>query len=241
MGCADRPPAGRAPAPNPAPPAPPPARAAGPGRIADLARATAGFRDQFYGLRPHVHDHAAPHDQLAPRTAPLVTAGLIDPALCRWGQAEARFAGRRFAAPLVDLDSLAAADGKLASWVSARLRPKLLVATQGKVLEAVADQVGRLVPSVPVIAVEPQDPGDLWRILAVLCSPVAAAWALERYGGAGLSGQSIKLSARQLLTVPTPADTAAWDGAAASCRRRFGDAAARPAPPSPVRRRGPDL
>ena len=73
-------------------------------------------------------------------------------------------------------------------------------------------------PSVPVIAVEPQDPGDLWRILAVLCSPVAAAWALERYGGAGLSGQSIKLSARQVLTVPTPADTAAWDGAAASCR-----------------------
>ena len=44
----------------------------------------------------------------------------------------------------------------------------------------------------------------------MLCSPVAAAWALEHYGGAGLSGQSIKLSARQILTVPTPADTAAW-------------------------------
>ena len=101
-----------------------------------------------------------------------------------------------------------AADGKLASWVCARLRPKVLVATQGKVLEAVADQAGRLVPSVPVISVEPDDPADLWRILAVLCSPVAAAWALERFGGAGLSGQSISFRPPG-LTVPTPPELSA--------------------------------
>ena len=182
-----------------------------------------------------------PDDQLAPRTAPLVTAGLIDPALCRWGQAEARFAGRRFAAPLVDLDSLAAADAKLASWVSARLRPKLLVATQGKVLEAVADQVGRLVPSVPVIAVEPAGPGR----------PLADPGRALLSGGGGLGPRALRRRGAerpvdQAFGPPGPDRSDARRHRRVGRRgsvlpRRFGDATARPAPPSPVRRRGPDL
>ena len=161
------------------------------------------------------------------RSAPLITSGLIDPARCHWGRRDARFAGRRFRRPVVDLDALAAADERLAAWVGDRLRPKVLVATQAKVLEAAADPDGRLVPSVPVVAVEPADPADVWRILAVLCSPVATAWALGHYGGAGLSTQSIKLSARQVLAVPTPADGDRWAEAAASCRSAA-DASAAP-------------
>lgn len=192
---------------------------AGGGRLGDVARATAGFRDQFYGLAPFVEDGpSCVGAGAAARWAALVTTGLIDPARCDWGRVDARFAGRRLRHPVVDLDALAGADERLAAWVAARLRPKVLVATQTKVLEAVADPDGRLVPSVPVIAVEPADPSVLWRILAVLCSPVATAWALAHYGGAGLSEQSVKLSARQVLTLPTPADDEHWDAAAADCR-----------------------
>jgi hypothetical protein len=194
------------------------------GRIADLADTTAGFRDQFYGLVPFV-DEA---DQLPPElsspapggapTAALVTAGAIDPAHCWWGGRPSRFAGRRLLRPVVDLASLTAIDPVLAQWVRGRLRSKVVVATQGKVVEATADPHGRMVPSVPVVSVEPRDPDDVWRLLAVLLSPVTTAWALEHYGGAGLAASAVKLSARQVATVSLPADVDAWDEAASHCR-----------------------
>ena len=51
----------------------------------------------------------------------------------------------------------------------------------------------------------PATPGDLWPIGAVLCSPVASAWAAATYLGAGLGAATIKLSAAQTLTIPRPA------------------------------------
>jgi hypothetical protein len=197
------------------------------GTIADLATATAGFRDQFYGLVPHVDELPdAPRLRPGPRLPALVTSGLIDPAYCAWGERPARFAGRRLLRPVVRLADLDAADARLAAWVRRRLRPKVLVATQGPVLEAVADPAGVFVPSVPVIAVEPE-PGpdevaDVWRLLAVLVSPMATAWAVERYGGAGLAAGSVKLAASQVLDVPVPAGRDALDEAASRCRQAAG-------------------
>jgi hypothetical protein len=192
----------------------PQCRPAGKGTVADLAVATAGFRDEYYGLAPHVGeaDAGVEHKTI------LVTSGLIEPARSAWGRREVRFAGRGWTAPVVDLDGLRQRTPRVARWVEARLRPKLLVATQSTVLEAVADPEGNWVPSVPVVSVEPHDVADLWRLLAILISPVATAWALERYGGAGLSASALKLSAKQLLCIPLPCRYDLWEAASRSCR-----------------------
>lgn len=196
----------------------------GAGRIGDLATATAGFRDQFYGLVPYVRE-AEPGLELGPGLAPLVTSGLIGPGWCRWGERATRFAKRRFEAPVIDVAALVAADPKLGRWLVARLVPKLVVATQATVVEATIDRHGRWVPSVPVIAVEPRvhldDDDDglvgraLARIAAVLLAPAITAFAFENYGGSGLSEDALRLSARNVAELPLPVDVDAWEAGAA--------------------------
>jgi hypothetical protein len=178
--------------------------------VRDLATATAGFRDEFYGLAAAARDVDGGH--------PLVTSGLIDPGSIAWGRRTARIGGRRFDRPTVDIDDL---DERLARWVRARLVPKVLLATQTRVLEAAADPEGSYVPLTPVVAVEPHDPGDVWRLAAALTSPEATAWALRHYGGTGLGRGTIRLSARQVLDVPLPGDEGAW--VAATDALRAGD------------------
>ena len=173
------------------------------GRVADLASATAGFREQFYGLVPFVSDDA---DGPA-----LVTTGLIDAGRCAWGERPARFARRSFAAPRIDEQALAAADPRLAAWVDRQRAPKVLVATQTKVIEAVVDPRGDLIPSVPVIAVHPHRLEDLWAVAAVLLAPPVAAWAATHHLGAGMGAGSLKLSAREVLALPLP--SRGWDDA----------------------------
>lgn len=174
---------------------------AGAGTVGDLASCTADFRDQYYGLVPFVRDD--------PTGTPLVTSGLIDPAELRWGSAPTRFARQQYDVPSVDLAALRA-DGGLAGWADARLVPKLLVAAQGRVVEAVVDEAGAWLPSVPVLSVVPHDPSDLWRLLAVTLAPPVVAHAAARYLGTGLTPGSVKVSARQLAALPLPADAAAW-------------------------------
>jgi hypothetical protein len=186
--------------------------------LATMASATAGFRDQYYGLVPHVAEHAAARatSQVAIR---LITAGLVDPLHCRWGAVPTRFARRAWQAPVVDLVSLRLADPRLALWADARLVPKVIVATQTRLLESVVDVEGTWWPSVPTIAVVPRSgaPDDLWRIAAMLSAPPVSAWALERFGGSALSSDAVKLSSRQVLSVPLPHDDGAWAvGAAAA-------------------------
>jgi hypothetical protein len=181
------------------------------GTLGALADTTAGFRDHYYGLAPFVHDGPRPG------WPALVTSGLLDVGRCAWGERPARFHRRRLDAPVVDVDGLTR-DGtaRVAAWVAGRRRPKVLLATQTKVLEAAVDAAGDWVPSVPVVSVEPHDPADVWRVGAVLCSPSASAWAATTYLGAGLSPGAVKLSASQVLEVPLPARR--WDAAADALR-----------------------
>jgi hypothetical protein len=199
--------------------------------------ATAGFRDQFYGVVPYVHesddptadptgDPAGDEPVEASRgRARLMTVGLIDPLHDRWGAAATRFAGRRWSAPVVDLAGLGRGDPRLARWAEARLVPKVVLATQTRVLEPAVDTTGTWWPSVPVIAVTPRsgDGDELWSIAAVLAAPAVSAWALAQYRGAALSRDAIKLSATQILDIPLPVDAGAWaEGAvlAAAAHRR---------------------
>ena len=100
----------------------------------ECASATAGFRDEFYGLAKHtIEGGAAPPERL-----PLVTVGMIDPLRSRWGSGKFRFNSRSWTAPTLDMAALRDENPRLARWVEQRRLPKLLVATQTKVIEVVA-------------------------------------------------------------------------------------------------------
>jgi hypothetical protein len=118
--------------------------------------------------------------------------------------------------PVVDLAALRAEAPDLARWVDARRQPKILVATQTRVIEAVADRTGVLVPSVPVISVEPFDLADVSRIAAALTAPPASAWAFRETAGTARSADAVKLAARQVLAVPLPTIDASWHAATAA-------------------------
>lgn len=194
---------------------------AGP-RLGDLVTATAGFRDEYYGLVGAVHEAPELHGR---DTVRLVTSGLVDVLGCGWGARPARFARTRYAAPAVDV---AALDGRVRTWADAMRVPKLLLATQTKVLEAFVDDTGEHLPCTPVIAVH-APPAELWRVAAVLAAPCISAHALAHVAGAALGTQAIKLAARQVLELPLPVDAAAWaEGAALA-------AAAQGAGPGPER------
>ncbi len=190
------------------------------GTVGDQAACTADFRDQYYGLAPYVTEAAS-----LPQGTPLVTTGLVEPAGCRWGSRATRFLKQQWAAPVVDVAALAADPG-LARWAATRLVPKILVGTQGRVVEAVADPGGRWLPSVPTITVVP-DPGRLWHVLAVLLSPPVTAYAAARYAGTALTMRAVKLSAAQVARLPLPPAGPEWDQAALLVQEAQADPARR--------------
>lgn len=181
-------------------------------RLDDHATVGADFRDRYYALVPHVIE--AKDASAGARLAPLVTAGLIDPCRCRWGERPARFAKRRWQAAAVDLDRLTA-DPATAAWAQRQLVPKVLVASQTRMLEAVVDEAGAWLPSVPVLTVVA--PAErLWHAAAAVLSPSVAAAAATAHGGTALSPGSVRVTAPLLRDVPLPVDATAWDDGAAA-------------------------
>ena len=176
------------------------------GTIGDRARAGANFRDEYYALVPAVDD-----DGDGP---PLVTSGLIDPGVCRWGEVPVRFAGRGLTRPTVDVTLL---DSRFASWAEKLLVPKVLVAAQTRVIEAVADVDGRWIPGVPVISVVPISGVTPNSVAAVLTSPIASVIAWWERAGTGLSPGALRLSPASVASLPWPAgDLAAAESALAA-------------------------
>lgn len=196
----------------------------GAGTVGDLATAVAGFRDEYYGLVGHVGEAEA-----APATAPLVTSGCIDIGACTWDEHAVRFAKRRWDRPVVDLEGLRSDNPKLSAWVDRVRRPKVVVASQTKVIEAAVDPQGTWVPVTPVISVLPAVAADAPRLAAALCSPPVSVWAARLAAGTGMSSTAIRVSAALVLTAPLPLDDAAWDEATDALAThdllRFADAA----------------
>lgn len=189
------------------------------GTLADVAEVSAGFRDEYYGLIGHVHEGPAGLDigQLLGHGAggeqrhlgPLITSGLIEPGRVGWGERPVRFAKADYRRPVVDLSSLRAAGGRAAARVDALTVPKLLVATQTKVGEAAVDERGTWVASTPIItAVAPFE--WLWKLAAVVCSPVGSALAAAATAGTGRATGSIKHSVASVRELPLPVDDGAW-------------------------------
>jgi len=187
----------------------------GRGVLGEVAGTTAGFRDEFYGLAAIAIDDDQPGPVATDRPA-LLTCGLIDPARSRWGNRPARLAGTRFLHPRADLGRLEAGS-RLRLWADRSRVPKVMMATQTRVLEAVADPGGDWIPVVPVISVTPR-PDALWHALAVLLAPPVSAHARRVHAGAALSADAIKLSARQVAALPLPWDRDAWDVGAEHAR-----------------------
>jgi hypothetical protein len=199
--------------------------------IASLADAVAGFRQHYYGLVPHVSEGTAGQ--------PLVTSGSIGVGTCGWGTAPVRFAKQSWSRPVVDVAAVRAGEPGLAGWLERVLRPKVVVATQTRVVEAAADLDGTWVPCTPVISVVPHDPAAVDRVVAALCAPPVAAWLARRASGTGLSPGAIRLSARLVQSVPLPPDERRWQLAADALAA--GDLAAFATAATEMHRLAPDV
>jgi hypothetical protein len=156
--------------------------------VGDIASFTVDFREQYYGLVGAVSDDGA--------GPPLVTSGLIDPGRCWWGERPVRFAKQRYDAPRVDVSALSP---RLQRWAVSRLVPKILVANQTRGIEAVLDRHGEWLPSVPVLTCTSDRLDDAY---AVLSSPAASQWVLERAAGSGLSADTVRLTPSLLASIP---------------------------------------
>jgi hypothetical protein len=168
------------------------------GCLGERVRLNANFRDEYYGMIDAVGDHES--------GPPLITSGLIDPGVCRWGRRSVRFAKRRHLAPRLDVSRL---DDKMTEWARRRLVPKVLIANQTPIVEAVCDPDGTWLPAVPVVAAYPLDAATdvatAWEVAAVLTAPSVSVWAWHQRGGTGLSADTIRLGPTMLAELPWPA------------------------------------
>ncbi|MCB0977845.1 MAG: N-6 DNA methylase [Acidimicrobiales bacterium] len=195
------------------------------GLLRDLVRTVAGFRDEYYGLVGHVSEADEALDAIEPgesgwpgHLSALVTSGAIDVGELLWGQKSMRFAKTRYERPVVDRTRLPP-ESRAAAWAASTATPKVLVATQTRVGEAVVDETGNLLPSTPVV-VAFAAPERLWEVAAVICSPVGSAAALARTAGSGRSSQAVRHTTTSVVELPLPVDLAAWRTGAEALRRR---------------------
>jgi hypothetical protein len=188
--------------------------------VADVAHATADFRDQYYGLAGFIVEDSRLDPGIRDSSAfpKIVTSGLIDLADSLWGREPARLHKRRWLAPRVDRRRVER-DGILGPWMAARLVPKVLLATQTSVLEVVVDEHGEFLPSTPVLTIVPKQVHDVWLVAAALASPVACLVAYTRSAGTALTADAIKLGAAQVRQLPLPIDRDVWLQGAALFRK----------------------
>jgi hypothetical protein len=172
------------------------------GTVSDLAKVTADFRDEYYEIAALVSEGG--------EGSPVVTSGLIDVGRIRWGEKTATIARRRFRRPTVPTDALS-------QRLKGRLVPKVVVATQTRVIEAAVDERGAWVPCVPVISVV-ADARHLWPLATALCSPPLTALAATERLGAARSVSALKLSASDVRGLPLPPRSKHWDQAVDALR-----------------------
>ncbi len=173
--------------------------------LSEIAEATNDFRDEYYGLIGHVIDKESAESHKFPK---LLTVGKVDLAQALWGDSDTKFAKDKYLHPRVDVDALSK---KLQKWAKVRLQPKVIVATQTRLIELFVDEAGEYLPSIPLASVTPLQPENLWKVAACLAAPPISLLAYQRLAGAGMSAEVLKLSARNLLKLPLPADDEKWN------------------------------
>jgi len=169
--------------------------------LGDQADVVAGFRDEYYAIAAATTEGGA-----GPR---VVTVGRIGPLRLDPDGRPVRVRRRDYTDPRLDIERLERDDPKVARWLERLLVPKILVATQTAVLEAVADPDGTLVPITPVLAVVPP-PDKVWTIAGLLTAPTMSALAAARTLGSGRHHRVVKLAAREVRQLPAAGEGAAW-------------------------------
>ena len=180
--------------------------------MVELVETTAGFRDEYYGMAQACEEFVGDGDP----PNKLVTGGTLGLGVELWGDGPTRFAKAQWQRPYINK---AKCDEKTLRWVNRQLQPKILVATQSKILKSVLDVDGKLVGVTPLIIVTPKSPELLLKVQALLLAPPVSLWSYRRSFGSGLSIEAIKLSAKQMLTVPLPANQNLWSEAAAKLEK----------------------
>ena len=187
------------------------------GRLGEVVRFSAGFRDEYYAMLELAQEATLTEREGRPEVpagfAALVSSGLIDPGVCRWGGKSMRFGKRRWESPVVDLGALAADDAPTTAWAKRQLVPKVLVASQTRVIEAAPDGQGRAIGLTPVIAGVPKGI-TLGHLLAVLCSPVSTLSLVSAMAGSGMGRAGVRVSTRALGDLDLPVHQGPWDEAA---------------------------
>ncbi len=168
--------------------------------LAEICTATADFREAYYGLQPYILDdeHNNLDEQRFPR---LITCGCIEPGRSLWGLKPTRLFKKHWLRPRVDLASLRT-DPTMRAWSDKRLIPKVLIATQTREIEAVADEPGHWLPVTPVISVYPRPGVSIADLHRALSAPAASDAARILAAGTGMSAHVIRLTARQVGQLP---------------------------------------
>ena len=170
-------------------------------RVGDVARVTAGFRDEYYEVAARVRESSG-----LPGESKVITVGLTGFGRHAWGFRQARIARRSYSKPVVDTVSGPALRATLKSLVG----PKILIPPQKLVVSPVVDEIGDLMPLTPLISVLPAELPDgqvadrLHLLASALASPVASALTEHGCAGTGLSKDALKFSARWIAEIPLP-------------------------------------
>jgi hypothetical protein len=165
-----------------------------------ICAATADFRDAYYGLRDFIfEDEGGTHDER--RYPRLITSGMIEPGRTLWGQKRFRLLKTQWLRPRVDLHRMRS-DPSMLAWATKRLVPKILVATQTRAIECVADERGEWLPVTPVITIVPHSGVALSRVMNALLDPAASDAAARMAEGTGMSAGVFRLTARQIGQLP---------------------------------------
>ncbi|WP_298335726.1 N-6 DNA methylase [Ferrimicrobium sp.] len=191
------------------------------GRVKDVARVTAGFRDEFYQVAAKVGEATPDIDERnasARRPADeqrlhrVLTVGHLGWNEPQWGHRSVRIGGRHFLYPALSEQAMSTMKKSLRGL----LTPKLVIAPQKRVVAPWVDRDGTTVPLTPVISLFAKDQRavGLSLLAAALGSPVAAGFLEHRCAGTALSPKALKFSARDLGEVPLPITRVAWDRAA---------------------------
>ena len=190
------------------------AKLSGEKTLGEIAHCTADFRDEYYALKGCISDATK-----TPVKRKIITSGTIDLAHNMWGEVPVRIHKRQYLKPVANLTKIKS-DTTAKRRLEKRCAPKVMLATQTRVIEVVIDEAGECLPVTPVITLTPQgewgkcDSERLGKIAAAVASPVACLWAVAHFGGAGLSIDAIKLSASQVRQIPLPIDEGLWLSAA---------------------------
>jgi hypothetical protein len=172
------------------------------GTLEEVARVTAGFREEYYALTKIVRSGREVEG------LPVVTVGSIT--RDGWRPGTARIGGRRILEPVVPTEAL----GTLPRSLVRLFVPKVLVAPQKPVILPVRDEDGSLVPMTPIVSVVRGEGISVAALAAVLAAPVASARIDRARAGAALSPGRLLVSAAALRRLPLPADQDAWAKAA---------------------------